>query len=340
MLDNRPNPLPGVPKVESPFFAGLFDESDSRYQIAKSLHEDGYAIIDFPDPDFDALAERIKQNLHGHYPWPSWYEHGTGMRIQDAWKSNEDVRSLAANRQVTDLLEHLYGRKAYAFQSLNFPVGTEQHFHTDSVHFSVRPERFMCGVWVALEDIGEDQGPLLYYPGSHRWPIYTHEHIGHTYRLGGVYDQSTFEPMWERLVEALDAKPKVFHAKKGQALIWAANLLHGGMPHLDRQKTRWSQVTHYYFDDCVYYTPLMSNEAAGEMYFRQPVDIGTGIAHENSYNGIKLDSGYMAATMPGRLPSGEFNAEAYLRMNPDVAAAGVDPWEHYQAHGRSEGRRW
>ena len=36
----------------------------------------------------------------------------------------------------------------------------------------------MCGVWTALEDIDEECGPLIYYPGSHKWPIYTNEHIG------------------------------------------------------------------------------------------------------------------------------------------------------------------
>jgi hypothetical protein len=34
-----------------------------------------------------------------------------------------------------------------------------------------------------------------------------------------------------------------------------------------------------------------------------------------------------------------FNAQAYLRENPDVAAAGVDPYQHYINNGRREGRR-
>ena len=39
-----------------------------------------------------------------------------------------------------------------------------------------------------------------------------------------------------------------------------------------------------------------------------------------------------------RVPSG-FDPKEYLRANPDVARAGVDPVEHYVAHGRAEGRK-
>ena len=46
--------------------------------------------------------------------------------------------------------------------------------------------------------------------------------------------------------------------KKGQALIWASNLLHGGSAHRDKGRTRHSQVTHYYFEGCQYYQPLSS----------------------------------------------------------------------------------
>lgn len=34
-----------------------------------------------------------------------------------------------------------------------------------------------------------------------------------------------------------------------------------------------------------------------------------------------------------------FNAAAYLAANPDVAAAGIDPWYHYQTYGINEGRQ-
>ena len=56
------------------------------------------------------------------------------------------------NTGILSLFSTLYGRRAWPFQTLNFPVGTQQHYHSDSVHFSSVPERFMCGVWVDLED--------------------------------------------------------------------------------------------------------------------------------------------------------------------------------------------
>jgi hypothetical protein len=40
-----------------------------------------------------------------------------------------------------------------------------------------------------------------------------------------------------------------------------------------------------------------------------------------------------------RVPRG-FNDERYLEINPDVAAAGIDPRKHWLLYGRAEGRRY
>ena len=94
----------------------------------------------------------------------------------------------------------------------------------------------MCGVWVAFEDVGDDAGPLLYYPKSHKLPIYLNEHLG-TVPHSDDYPDGTyphFVALWRRLVEAHGLQPAEFHPTKGQALIWAANLLHGGLPQRDK----------------------------------------------------------------------------------------------------------
>ena len=343
------NLLPGVPSVESPFFDAIFDAfggDDWLKRIANDLREDGFTIFDFPDPKINEIIDRVRERFSSRYAWEDWRSGRIKeLRIQDAWKDEEDVRSIASNVTVLGLLEKLYGRKAFPFQTLNFAVGTEQHFHTDSVHFSSVPQRFMAGVWLAMEDIGPDQGPLIYYPGTHKWPIYTNEHLGHAF-VDGMHPAG-FYPVWEQLVEQQGVQPKTFLAKKGQVAIWAANLLHGGDKQVDRSLTRWSQVTHYFFEGCSYYTPLYSDPFMCSIAYRKPVSILTGEPVMNSYAGLAVPPVFIEASRPDRvmagldftLPEG-FSAEAYLELNPDVRAAGVDPGLHYRHHGRMENRAY
>ena len=310
MIGRFHNPLPGVPLVESP----LFDEAVAELEldeptkaIAMQLHHQGWAVLDFPEADLDLLAERIKQSLHPHYDWDAWrtkgWKNNDGLRIQDAYKFNADVQRVATNPQIIALLSTLYGRRAWPFQTLNFPVGTQQHYHTDSVHFSSVPERFMCGVWLALEDVGPEQGPLMYFSGSHRWPIYVNEHIG--FCRAGKTDppsQEPFEDLWAALIRVNRLEPVHFHAKKGQALIWAANLLHGGSRQINPELTRWSQVTHYYFDGCSYYSPMESDPFYGRIFFRKPEDIGTGRIMPHIYSGSPVPTSFIRGMTGKSIP--------------------------------------
>lgn len=291
------NPFPGIPLIESPLFAlqrdgmGLTTEEE---RIAADLNGRGYAVLDFPDPQIDARIDRIKANLGPRYPGidfanPQSDKTQGERRIQDAWKFDDDVRAIATNQAILDLLGKLYGRGAFPFQTLNFPVGTQQDAHTDAVHFSSLPERFMCGVWLAMEDIGPEAGPLFYLPGSHRWPPLNNSLIGrrgHGSTLNSAQDP--YAQAWRMLREAYGATEEMFLARKGQALIWTANLLHGGSHQTDPRLTRWSQVTHYYFDDCIYYTPAYSDEALGRLSLREHRSITDGQPRPNTYLGEVL----------------------------------------------------
>ena len=64
--------------------------------------------------------------------------------------------------------------------------------------------------------------------------------------------------------------------RKGEAFIWAANTLHGGEPIADPESTRRSQVTHYYFEGCRYWTPLTSDPPLGRIFWRRVVNVETG----------------------------------------------------------------
>lgn len=371
-MSNLTQLLPGVPLVESPLFPNIIEQIDftpHERMIALELHQNGFAAIDFPDPDINIRIDRIKERLSPHFAVnfsdPAAIKNTGDLRIQDAWRFDEDVKAIASNHNILNLLSRLYGRRAFPFQTLNFPVGTEQNLHSDSVHFSSQPERFMCGVWLAMEDISQEAGPLRYCPGSHKWPILSNAMIGRRgWGSTAQSAQSPFEEVWDAMRTAKRASDEVFLARKGQALIWTANLLHGGSKQIDRTQTRWSQVTHYYFADCMYYTPAFSDEAIGQLDLRTITNISTGEIEPNRYLGDETFAHQIAASsgrsgkkwsnplkkwktpkstkgLPdiAELPA-DFDPDVYLRLNEDVAAAGRDPAEHYIIHGRNEGRRY
>lgn len=297
--------LPGVPLVHSPFFDEVAETSnwdaESR-RVATALNRDGFALIDFPEPDLDALVKDIASTVFAPLTWEPWRSGQTDMmeRVSDAWRDNASVRAIAVNAQVIDLLSRVYGRQAFPFQTLNFPIGSQQNIHVDVVHFHSAPENFMCGVWLALEDIEPGAGPLRYYPGSHRWPLILNEHVGRKTPTADMFeDYDKLEAAWAKMYETYGATPVEFYPKKGQAMIWVAGLHHGGAPHTDRTKTRHSQVTHYMFRDCAYWTPLASNPLAGQIAFRETFpDIRTGQTVPNSVNGAATPSAFMNIARP------------------------------------------
>ncbi len=290
------NLLPGLPIIESPLFPDIADTlglTKDEARIGFELHERGYAVFEFPDDDIHSRIERIKASLTPRFDItfadPLSDKTIGERRIQDAWKFNDDVNNIASNTAVINLLSKLYGRKAFPFQTLNFPVGTQQDAHSDMVHFSSLPERFMCGVWLAMEDVGLDSGPLFYYPGSHRWPAMTNALIGrHGYGSDLGSAQEPFAEAWQALCKASGIQKETFLARKGQALIWCANLLHGGSIQNDPRLTRWSQVTHYYFDDCIYYTPAFSDETLGKLDIRMVEAISDRQHRPNRYLGQEV----------------------------------------------------
>lgn len=303
-----PTLFPGVPLIESPIFAAnpLDDFSDDERRIARDLNMVGFAVLDFPDADIDARIERIKANLGPRFNLPfddPCADKTRGeRRIQDAWRFDDDVKAIASNPSILRLLTKLYGREAFPFQTLNFPVGTQQAMHSDAVHFSSQPERFMCGVWLAMEDVSAEAGPLYYLPGSHAWPIITNAMIGRRgYASEADSAQTPFVRAWEALTATHKVEPSPFLAKKGQALIWTANLLHGGVRQTDPTLTRWSQVSHYFFADCIYYTPAFSDEAIGQLQWRHLIDITDGRPRENTYQGERVGPPHPQAA-PSRMP--------------------------------------
>lgn len=232
-------------------------------QIA-DFHRDGLLVLDFrlEEPLLDDVIASVEP-FYGRSRVGSHYAHGT--RVQDAWRYDAGVRRIALERRVQQALRELFGRRPKAFQTLNFPVGTQQRTHSDTIHFNSQPAGYMAGVWTALEDVDESNGALVYYPGSHRLPEITMQDVG----VPPSYDHyQEYENYIQAMVEEKGLRAERGVLKKGQVLIWHANLLHGGGSHPDKSRSRHSQVTHYYFAGCRYYTPMNSSET--DICWRRP----------------------------------------------------------------------
>jgi hypothetical protein len=204
----------------------------------------------------------------------------------------------------------------------------------------------MCGVWVALEDIDMDNGPLVYYPGSHRLQELRMQDVGADSRAD---DYPRYERFVAEEIERRGLEPAYGTIRKGQALIWATNLLHGGLAHRDPARTRHSQVTHFFFEGCRYYTPMLTGE--GHVEWRDP----TWIGDEAPPDEAGYDAARLRATVAAVVPEGatvlivdrgdeelmaiEGREMRHLPRNPDGTPAWHQPMDSDDLLGQLERER-
>lgn len=177
----------------------------------------------------------------------------------DTWISERFFK----NQILMDLLHFVFGKKVLPFQTIHFFKGSQQKAHSDSIHMSTYPPGYLVGIWTALEDIGMDQGPLFYYPGSHTWPYVSCEDYvsGNTSWTIGQNSYARYEDYMEKMISEKKVEPVVFTPKAGDVLIWHANLIHGGMPRTQADASRRSMVGHYYADEVFCYHEISQRPA-------------------------------------------------------------------------------
>jgi len=164
-----------------------------------------------------------------------------------AFRQSARIRS-AGEGALRALVAALLGHEAALFQSINFLTGSEQRTHSDSIHMSTFPLGGLAAAWVALEDITPGNGPLHYYPGSHRLPYYLNADYANegTAWLIGDKEYTAYEATIAQKIAEAGIEKQIFLARKGDVFIWHANLMHGGEPHSDKAQTRKSMVFHYF----------------------------------------------------------------------------------------------
>jgi ectoine hydroxylase-related dioxygenase (phytanoyl-CoA dioxygenase family) len=229
---------------------------------AQLLHwcDKGYMIIpglfEYEADNINAEIERLKQENAVDFNF-------TGRKIMDAWQYSEPINKVFRNNTVLKILEFVFQKKPAPFQTINFIYGSEQRPHSDSIHMTTEPLGYLAAIWIALEDIHVGSGELMYYPGSHKLNYVMSEdyNTGNNALKLGEHNYDNYEEKINEVIEQHHFKPQYFHAKKGDVLIWHANLLHGGSSIIDPSLTRKSMVAHYYADGVLCYHEISQRPA-------------------------------------------------------------------------------
>ncbi|MBD2722619.1 phytanoyl-CoA dioxygenase family protein [Hymenobacter armeniacus] len=179
-----------------------------------------------------------------------------------AFRQSACIRE-AGEGALRSLVAALLGHETNLFQSINFLTGSEQRTHSDSIHMSTFPLGGMAAAWVALEDITPGNGPLHYYPGSHKLPYYLnadYQNEGTAWLIGDK-EYTQYEAYINQKIAEAGLPKQVFLARKGDVFVWHANLMHGGEPHLDKAQTRKSMVFHYFSQAHICYHEITQRPA-------------------------------------------------------------------------------
>ena len=244
--------------VNHPMFASFPENID--HQLLK-WNKNGYLIwenfldaetVDAINIEVDALLENNKVNFN--------YTH---RKILNAYTSSYTIRKVIKDKRLLQLFTFILEKKVIPFQTINFLQGSEQQAHSDAIHMSTFPNGNMLAAWFALEDINVEQGPISYYPSSHLLPYLNNDdypNSSNSWKLDGDANQK-YEAKVASEISKNELQKEVFLAKKGDVLIWHANLIHGGEPQINKALSRKSMVAHYFAANVIAYHEISERPA-------------------------------------------------------------------------------
>jgi|SRR5262245_20152831 len=229
--------------------------AETRLHV-ESLIRDGVTII--PDSIPYKICERAlnaffacekrnpaifskNRDPHGHYP-----------RIVNLHLAVPELFLLfSENRIALDVQKAMFLASPCVYTSLFYERGSAQSIHRDTPYFSTRPEYFYLGVWVALEDTDDGNGPLQIMRGGHALPELDREALARKrFRdLSSIPPSS--EELWNDYQAAIRSQCEAhglfvedIKVRKGDTVIWHPQLPHGGGPINDLRRSRFSIVMH------------------------------------------------------------------------------------------------
>lgn len=240
-----------------------FEQPADLFDAHRHLERWGFCILPerLPQSYIDAFRRDLKEAIdNGRLS----YEHGSSQRIHGAHLMPSG-REIWLYPPVMRFLRAHFRDVPCACQTLTYVHGSEQDPHQDTIHLTPYPAGYMCGVWIALEDVQPDSGELFVYPGSHRAVRLLARDLGLEKVDVDYSSYVVFARAIDNLVSDGGFERVVYRPKAGQILVWHENLVHGGSRRIDRDKTRLSIVSHYFAKGSVAYYDSRGEAATLEL---------------------------------------------------------------------------
>ncbi|MEO8719496.1 MAG: phytanoyl-CoA dioxygenase family protein [Ginsengibacter sp.] len=231
----------------------------------RSFAINGYAKISnyLSEEQVDSVNEEIGRLVHQRI-----LKFNDQNKLMFAIHHSSLINDIGNDENLKKLLARMMNGTPILFQSINFFTGSEQDTHSDSIHMTTFPLGGLLGLWIALEDITTENGPLHYYPKSHLLPYYLnadYQNEGSFFFLGKK-SYKAYENMIAEKIKEHGLQKEIFTAKKGDMFIWHANLFHGGEPHKNKSLSRKSMVYHYFREGSVCYHEITQRPALIKNY--------------------------------------------------------------------------
>jgi ectoine hydroxylase-related dioxygenase (phytanoyl-CoA dioxygenase family) len=260
--------------------------NSKQAQQLRDWMRDGYIVLKnaISDRDLTAAAADLDRAYTGGFDKALFECHKLDGKRNIGWQSelrthnakaldlhhfSIAMRGIMFSPVIATFLKLIFESNALATQTLGFWRGSGQEGHQDSAYVPFTLPRNFAASWIALEDVTIGAGELFYYVGSHKFPDFLYggkyKSIAEAERLGYSVQRSEIERHVASLRERADKAgigKTVFAAKRGDALIWHADLVHGGNP-VSRTVTRKSFVTHYCPQEV---SPLFSERMATDLF--------------------------------------------------------------------------
>lgn len=247
----------GVEEIERRRAAGRITADEAR--DLHSYVDKGYVVWErlISPAEVDALVADVRSIARHPGRFISTdHKRGFGFRftdesfdayesIFDTYVNFESARRIAFHPRVLRFLEILFDAPPIAMQQLLFQRSNQHPLHQDTAYVRVQQPLHLSATWVALEDVVEGRGELVYYEGSHRIPHQIFKDGVKWFNLERDDADAAIRYVEEESAK-LGCPRKTFLAKKGDVFLWAADLVHGSAARTrPDHETRMSCVTHF-----------------------------------------------------------------------------------------------